>query len=143
MMFAIHNNCELSTRQTPMFTGLFFLFSLSLELLLRNSLDLVCVYRKLEWIPMLLHSVLHLQLRRSVLEVNLDNAVGDWIQAIAWHNRRGTHGTLLLLQCKVARCEGSQQDLDQARYGVKVRQLARLGCGASQDRTTARGRGDG
>lgn len=42
MMFAIHNTCELSTRQTAMLTGLFHLFSLDLllEILWMRWVDL-------------------------------------------------------------------------------------------------------
>jgi hypothetical protein len=112
MMFAIHNTCELSTRQAATLTGLFFLFNLRLELLLeilwiccgsRTGAASIGACTRALWI--FTHDYAA-QFRRCRV---------DWIETIAWHNRHGTpHGTLLLLQGEVARCEGSRQDLDEA-----------------------------
>jgi hypothetical protein len=107
-------------------TGLFYLFSLSLELLSRNSLDLMCG-AQMEWVCRWTHTLCIFthdhagQLRRRC---------GDWTRSIAWHNRHGTaHGTPSLLQCKVARREGSRSGpiWRQSEAACSVRLLCTAG----------------
>jgi hypothetical protein len=55
---------------------------------------------------------------------------GDWTRSIAWHNRHGTaHGTPSLLQCKVARREGSRSGpiWRQSEAACSVRLLCTAG----------------
>jgi hypothetical protein len=76
----------------------------------------------------------------TTTQANFDAAVV--VGLVPSHGITDTGQHMAHHHCCSAKSHGVR-DLDQARYGVKVKQLARLGCCAPQDRTTARGRGDG